>query len=578
VATAVRGDPTVAGQLDRIWLDLVWRDPEQVTDLGVAALAPGRPDVADKLTEIDDAYADETAARVRSALDEVRALDPATMSPADQLTARMLEWYLDDLVRGEPYRHHDYVVSQMFTVQNALPEFLTALQPVRTPAEARAYVERLGAVGPKIDQLARLLDARAAEGLLPPRFILADAAAQLEEFTRPAPREHALYASLAQRLDDVPGLADGDREALLAEAEEAIRSEVYPAYGRLRERLTTLEGQAGEEAGVWRLPAGDAYYAWALRHHTTSDLTPDEVHRRGLAAVAEEQAGLRRALSDLGYDGEGELAAELGKAAQDRGAFEPLASDADRRRVLDDYQRLIDEAAQRLADVLPGQLASPLVVQRVPAYREGGGGAYYLAPPLDGTRPGTFFVALGGDTALRTTRATTAYHEGVPGHHLQLATQRALDELPLLRRGLVFNAYAEGWALYAERLAAEEGLYADDPLGDLGRRQLALFRAARMVVDSGLHAKRWTRAQAVDYLVKETGLPRGYVEAEVDRYIAWPGQAASYYVGYQAILALREEARRSLGERFDLRDFHERLLRLGSLPLPLLSEALRASR
>jgi uncharacterized protein (DUF885 family) len=213
-------------------------------------------------------------------------------------------------------------------------------------------------------------------------------------------------------------------------------------------------------------------------------------------------------------------------------------------------------------------------VQRVPAYREGGAGAYYLLPPMDASRPGIFFVSLGGDTAVRTTRATTAYHEGVPGHHLQLAIQRAQSELPLFRRGLVFNAHTEGWALYAERLAADEGLYEQDPLGDLGRRQMALFRAARLVVDTGLHAKRWSRPQAVDYLVSATGLPRSFAQSEVNRYIALPGQAASYYLGYQALLDLREKLRLAQGDDFQLAAFHDVLLRQGSLPLSLLDQAL----
>jgi uncharacterized protein (DUF885 family) len=314
---------------------------------------------------------------------------------------------------------------------------------------------------------------------------------------------------------------------------------------------------------------GEAYYAAVLAHHLSVPLTPAEVHEIGLAEVERLRAELSEAMSELGVDANDIGFAEAIAAVSATAPVVPLRNDDDREALLADTEAFIAETSATFEDLFHTLPSSPLEVRRPRPGREGAGGAYYRPPPALGDRPGIYYLGLAGNAFPMDTYATTNFHEAIPGHHFQLALQRESAELPLLQRAAAFTGYAEGWALYAERLAAEAGLYEDDPIGDIGRLRMELLRAARVVADTGIHALGWSRDEAIDYLVG-LGVPPGWAVSEVDRYIVWPGQAPAYLIGMLEILRLREAAQAELGEDFDLAGFHDAVLRHGSVPLAVL--------
>jgi uncharacterized protein (DUF885 family) len=367
---------------------------------------------------------------------------------------------------------------------------------------------------------------------------------------------------------------DAARKAELRRAAvEAVRSAVYPAYARMSAALIALRPAAAPQgAGVGRLPDGAAYYAEALRVSTTTDYTPAQVHALGLAEVARVTGEMDKLLSAQGVAA-GTVGERMTALSRDP-RFLLANDDKGRGEALARYQKLLDEIAVRMPEYFRTLPPQRLIVQRVPASQEKGtSGAYYQQAAMDGSRPGIFFANLRDMSELPTFKMNTlAYHEGIPGHHLQISTALGLKGLPLIRQQTLYASYAEGWALYAEQLAAEIGMYKDDPWGNLGRLQAELLRAARLVVDSGIHAEGWTREQAISYMVATTGMGEAEVTSEVERYMAMPGQACAYKVGQLKILELRARARAALGTRFNLKDFHAVILENGGVPLTLLEQ------
>jgi uncharacterized protein (DUF885 family) len=370
------------------------------------------------------------------------------------------------------------------------------------------------------------------------------------------------------KADDI----DAQRQAALRdEAIEAVKTSVYPAYERMRDALIAERPKAEATAdGVGRLPEGAAFYQAMLERFTTTRYTPEQVHQLGLAEVARIDAEMDALLDGEGLT-EGTVAERMTALRTDPRFLLPN-TDEGREQLLARYRSILDDVASRMPEyfktIPPGKLA----VERVPASAEkGSAGAYYNPAAMDGSRPGTFFANLRDTSEMPTWgMKTLAYHEGIPGHHFQIATARGLEGLPFIRQQPIYPAYSEGWALYAERLMAEIGLYEDDPFGDLGRLQAEMFRAVRLVVDTGLHAKDWTREQAIEYMVNTTGMGESEVTSEVERYMALPGQALAYKVGQLKILELRDRARAALGPKFDLKDFHTVVLENGAVPLTVL--------
>jgi uncharacterized protein (DUF885 family) len=373
------------------------------------------------------------------------------------------------------------------------------------------------------------------------------------------------YYAFEEKLSELEDVSDEEKQALLQNAQAAVDESILPAYQALAERLERLQAIGSDDDGVWQFDNGADYYAYTLRHYTTTDMTPDEIHALGLQELDRIYAEIRAIFHRLGYPQDESLVALFDRVARDGGRVSG-------NQVLDTYTALVEEAERNL-DTVFDRLPQADVVVVADEY-----GGYYVSPARDGSRPGAFYAGVGGSGEERFAMPTLVYHEAIPGHHLQLALAQELD-LPTFRTVVSFQGYAEGWALYAEQLAWELGWYADDPYGDLGRLQAEAFRAARLVVDTGIHAQRWTFDQAVEFMSENVGLDMEdsiNPQHQIARYIVWPGQSTAYKIGMLKILELRQRAIDRLGDQFDLKEFHNVILGNGSMPLEILERVVDA--
>lgn len=567
-----------------------WWHPSSIDNLFNKILlqrALGEPEMLSRLAPLDrfglDFYNDdlndrseerisEDYALARENLRTLRDWNPVDLSSQEDLSRRILIWFLQDMVDGEAWRYHRYPVNQMFGVQSELPTFLATIHQISDSSDADNYLARLQQVALALEQTIASLEHRRKRGVLPPTFVIDRVLDEMRDFIAAPPEANILYASFAERLG-AAGIEDTDH--WLRPAAAVISRSVYPAYERLIEWFVRVRPQTDNRAGVWKLPDGDAYYAWLLRHHTTTDRKPAQIHQTGLDEVERIQGQMREILQNLGYEGSdvGQIMAELGEDPR----FLYADTDAGRQQILLDYQAIVDEIGVGLDAFFLTKPRAGVKVRRIPVFKEKtSAGAYYNGPAMDGSRPGIFYANLHDIKATpKFGMRTLAYHEAIPGHHLQIAIQREQAGLPFFRRVLPFTAYSEGWALYAERLAWEAGFH-KDPYSNLGRLTAELFRAVRLVVDTGIHYRRWTREEAIAYMRGNTGMAMSDVTAEIERYIVMPGQATAYKTGMMHILHLRERARTGLGKNFDIRKFHDLVLRGGSVPLGILEEVVGA--
>ncbi len=499
----------------------------------------------------------------------LRSYDHESMSDAERLSYDVLEWFLADLHRGNRFPFHDYPVNQLGGVQSGLPEFMLTTHHIGDARDAKDYIARVSQFGRAFDQVLAGLEHREELGIVPPRFVIQHVLREMREFISVPPTEQVLYTHFAEATTDLENLREAERQELLKRLESRIQGTVYPAYGRLIEYFERLEATATDDDGVWKLPDGADFYAWALAHHTTTDLTADEIHQLGLYEVGELQAEMRAILEAEGYAAD-DLAATMNALNGEERFLYPETPEG-HEQILTDYQSIIDDIADGLDPFFDARPRSPVEVRRVPEFRQATApGAYYDPPAFDGSRPGVFYVNLRSVKEIpKFGMRTLAYHEATPGHHFQIALAQEMEGVPFFRRVIPFTAYTEGWALYAERVAAENG-FQEDPFDRLGYLTAQLFRAVRLVVDTGIHSKRWTREQAIDYMLANTGMPETDVVAEIERYIVNPGQACAYMVGQLKILGLRARARERLGDAFDLRQFHNVVLGNGAVPLSVL--------
>lgn len=573
----VWGKPFSIGMLaDRQALEFLMRNPEMFTAVG---LDDGTvfDHHSDELAPYTLAQRDADYAQLERFLAEVHRFDRATLGRQDQITYDIL---LDQYQTGLAFRRFAwlqgdelYPVSPMFGVEVELASFMQTTHVVNNLKTARNYVRRLEAMGTKLDEVTAAMQRQARLGVVLPPALLERSLTVIHDTVSAAPRDSALVTSFSARMARVQSLDAATRARLEDAAVAAVGARVYPAYARMSAALEALRpAAASQAAGVDRLPDGAAYYALALRQNTTTDYTPGQVHALGLAEVARitREMDALLAAQGLAQGSVGERMAALGKDPR----FLLPNDAAGRAQALARYQQILDEMRARLPEYFRTLPARRLQVERVPPSQEKGtSGAYYQQAAMDGSRPGIFFANLRDMAEVPTwSMKTLAYHEGIPGHHLQISTALGLKNLPLIRQQTLYTAYAEGWALYAEQLAAEIGMYKDDPWGNLGRLQLELLRAARLVADTGIHAGGWTREQAIAYMVSTTGKSAPDVTSEVERYMAMPGQACAYKVGELKILELREKARSALGPKFNLKDFHTVILENGGVPLTLLEQ------
>jgi uncharacterized protein (DUF885 family) len=467
-------------------------------------------------------------------------------------------------VRSHPFLYHDYPIHHFLSgYHDELARLMTELHPLSGAQDAEDYIARLGQVDDQVRQLIEGLARREALGVIPPRQILQAARPGIHALAGAA-GAHPFYTSFRERLAAVESLSTDEQDRLKDAARQAIAESVVPAFVELEALVDRWIEVAGSDASLSRLPDGDAYYAQLLRRECSVDISPQEAHDLGLAEVARIQAELRQVADKLGYPQEKPLVQLFDLAARE-GGFYSTSSQAGQEAAIDGYQAILDEMDARLDEVFDLRPRAELAIV---GDLSGGGGAYYVSAAKDGSRPGAFHVGVGGPGLPRFDMPTIAYHEALPGHHFQMALAQELD-LPAFRNDVFFNGYIEGWALYAERLAWELGLYEDDPYGNVGRLQLELLRAVRVVTDTGLHAMGWTSEQAWAY-VNETVGPRWTFE--VQRYSAWPAQSVGYKVGMVKILELRQAAMDALGDRFNLKAFHRVVIGHGAVPLDVLEQ------
>jgi uncharacterized protein (DUF885 family) len=459
-----------------------------------------------------------------------------------------------------------------------LPQFLTDIHPVRSRRGAERYLQRLQAFATVLRQTQQRVAEDRDHGVVPPDFILRRVIEQLQTFAAPPAAQHALVTSLGDRLKAVDSVTPAQRQELLAQAQQIVERDIMLAFRDLITLHQSLLAHSDARAGIERIPQGREIYATALASHTSTRMGADEIHRLGLQEVQRLTAEMTAILDSQGIGRAGQSLALRIAALNARPEEIFPNSEAGRAAMmahLSAVHERVMKAAPRFFKTVPPH---PLEIVRVPDYQQDGSpGGYYNGPALDGSRPGRFYINQ-KDTAdnPRWTLASFMIHEGAPGHHFQAAAALSIQGVPLMRQLAGFTAYAEGWALYAERIAKTDmGIYEGDPLGDLGRLQAEMFRAARLVVDTGLHAKGWGRDQAIDYMVEKTGMPRAEIEREVERYVVSPGQATAYKVGQLAILDMRAQAEAALGSRFDLREFHDVLLMNGAMPLELLGQTVQ---
>ena len=576
-------NPSVSTTLNKQTFWMLTENPELLTRLG--AIEGTILDFhSGKLSDESWGTKAKVTRELQDNLAQFRAYDPATLTGQDKLTWQVMTWLYEDVLAFDavPWLSPGsmlgsgaaYPINQMFGEQSRFPRFMQSQHVVINAKTARNYVSRLNAVGLKFDQVIEVIGEQAKVGVVPPTFVIDRVLTEMKGFVAKPAMENTLYTGFYAKLAKLD-LSAEEKAELAAAAQKAIDTVVYPAYGRLIAAVEALRPQSTPDPGVWKLPGGDAYYALALREETTTDLTPQQVHDIGLSEVARIDAEMDAILKRLGRT-EGSVGERMMALGEDPSQlFED--SDAGRQAILDEYKKIIGEMQSRLPDVFATLPAQPVEVERVPVFAEvGSAGAYYEQPALDGSRPGRFFANLHDvKETPRFSMKTLAYHEAIPGHHFQIASAMNLD-LPLARSFLPFTAYVEGWALYAERLAWEMGEYKDDPYGDLGRLQAEMFRAVRLVVDTGMHYKRWSREQAIDYMVARTGMTVSDVTREIERYAVMPGQACAYKIGMMKILELREKAKAALGDRFDLKAFHRAVIENGPLPLTVLEQVIDA--
>ena len=465
-----------------------------------------------------------------------------------------------------------FVVTQINGPLMDIPRTLESSHRISTPRDAEDYLVRLAAFDVMVASVQAKLAADAGRGWIAPKVILEGANDYIARFIAPEPASHALVTSFADKLAASDAFSAQERDAMMRRATGLVRDVVYPAYQQVTDAVRALLPKAPDADGIWAQPQGAGYYRDAIRFLGDTDLDADAIHDVGLAEIKRISGEMDAILRAEGYT-EGTVAQRMvGLTGESRFLYPDTAEG--RRELLDDLNGYIADITREMQPLF--RTAPPYRVE-VKAYpveiQDGMPGGEYQSPSLDGSKPGTYWINLRDMNGVpKFALRTLTYHEANPGHHWQVALNLAQDDLPFLRRMSPYNAYAEGWALYAEQVAWELGVYEDDPYGNLGRLQDELFRAVRLVVDTGLHHKRWSREQAIAFMAEATGNAESSVVAEIERYMAWPGQALGYKLGMLKILALREKARAALGDDFDLAAFHDLVLLEGAMPMSVLEE------
>jgi uncharacterized protein (DUF885 family) len=558
---------------ERVFDQAVERSPLLQTRLGLKKDYDKWDDLSEQRALEDFVLGVQQLAELKRTVN-FEALDDQT-----KVSYRLFVRQAEEAIEGWKWRHHSYPLNQMSGLHSEAPAFLINFHRVDTVADARAYVARLRGMAPMFDQLIENVKARAAKGILPPKFVFGLVIESCREVVAGEPfdqsgKPSALWDDAQAKIGALKDADATTQKQLLADARAALVGSVQPAYARLIALLEAQEKIATTDDGVWKLPEGAEYYAFCLRQSTTTKMSADEVHELGLREVARIHRGMEEITQRVGF--KGDLQAFFKHVKESDEYYYPTTPDG-KAAYVKRANEIIDTMRARLDDFFGVKPKAPLVVKVVEPFREkGSAGAFYEEPAPDGSRPGVYYVNtidMRGVPIFE--METLAHHEAIPGHHMQIAIAQELQGIPRFRKFGGNTAYIEGWALYAEYFPKEFGFY-QDPMMDFGRLYDELLRAVRLVVDTGLHSKKWTREQVMDYFRQNTPNPERDVFTETNRYIVWPGQATSYKIGMLKILELRELAKKELGEKFDLRGYHDLVLKDGALPMDLLEENVRA--
>jgi uncharacterized protein (DUF885 family) len=573
VTRAGSGDAKLNQLFEDIFQERVRNSPTLASSLGLDK-GPNAALKSKLDTDPDPVQRSKALARNRRAIARLKSISPSTLSDAAKLNREVVLYSLDTATVAPAKWNIDsaqrpYPITQQGGAYFQVPDFLNTAHTINDTADAEAYLSRLSQFATVLDNDTSEQRAQAARGFLAPAWSIDLALGQMRKLRGGAPEQNSMVQSLVKRAGAKGIAGDWQRRA-----SEIVAKSIYPALDRQMGAMEQLKPSSRPGDGAWRLTDGDAIYAEALHEATTTNFTPSEVHQMGLEQVADITGQLHEILRSQGFT-QGSVGERLNAVGKTPAQAWP-DTDAGREQLLGYLNGVVKDMYGRLPqafETLPNQ---PLEIRRVPVeIQDGASNGYYNRAALDGSRPAIYFINLKdlGDWP-KFTLPTLCYHEGVPGHHLQISISQESKDIPTIRKLGFFSAYSEGWALYAEQLADELGVYANDPLGKAGFLQSFLFRAARLVVDTGIHSKRWSREQATDYMVQTTGYARPRSQREVERYCTMIGQACSYKVGHTAWTRARAEAQKTLGPKFDLKRFHE-ILREGAMPLSILERRIR---
>jgi uncharacterized protein (DUF885 family) len=554
---------------DRFALKMALNSPETLTSLHFLE----QIGINGHNAHLDDASPESTVALFEYLNDELKTLQSyqdESLTEEERMSKKIAIYLLRFAEQAEPFKFHNYPVNQLFGVQNGFPTFMDSQHQITRIEDAEHYISRLNELPRKFNQVLDGLRIRTENGIIPPKFVVERVTEEMSQFVNMPVEENILYISLKDKLEKLEGVEQADKQDLLTKAERAIEHSVYPAYKELNRYFENLGDQANTDAGFWKLPNGDQAYRLALKFFTTTEYTPDYIHKVGLNEVDRIQAEILQILSSEGFDISFGFEKAISELASQSHFYYP-DTEQGRQTILEDYQKIIHEIEAGMDKAFKIKAKAGVEVKRIPKFKEKTSpGAYYNGPAIDGSRPGIFYANLYDIKATpKYGMRTLAYHEAIPGHHFQISVAQELEGVPLFRKFAPFTAYVEGWALYAERVAWELG-FQENAYDNIGRLQAELFRAVRLVVDTGIHAKRWSRERAIEYMMRNTGWAESDVISEIERYIVMPGQACAYKVGMMKILELRAKAKQELADRFDLREFHDVVLKNGAVPLDIL--------
>ncbi len=538
--------------------------------------------IKERMDEWNDptrAFELEQLDKTRQDLEELKAnFNPADLDESHRLSYRLFVKQAEDALADDKWHLYSYPFNQMFGAQSGVPTFLLNQHPIKSVEDANNYIARLNGVQAYLGEIVAGAQASADAGIAPPKFVFDLVLNDVNNILTGMPFDESdklnlLMNDFKTKVEKLE-IPDDEKAALYEAANKALLTSVGPAYVNLKNFLETQQAQATTDDGVWKLPNGDAYYADRLKRMTTTDMTADEIHNLGLAEVARIHGEMQAIMTKVGFDG---TLQEFFTYLKTDPKFVYEDSDAGRQAYLDEATRIIDVMKTRLDDVFLKKPEADLEVRKVEAFREKSAGkAFYNRPAPDGSRPGYYYANLYKITDMpKYQMEALAYHEGIPGHHMQLAIAQELTGVPKFQKLGSVTAYTEGWGLYSEYLPKEMGFY-EDPYSDFGRLAMEIWRAARLVVDTGIHSKKWTRQEAIDYLLENTPNPENDCVKAIERYIVMPGQATAYKIGMIKIQTLREDAKARLGDKFDIREYHDVVLRSGPLPLSILEEQVDA--